>query len=83
VKAILEHQGYNVNAILVCFEPYANNPDLFNKAIRDSEVHFIFREDLEEIETNLNTINSVDGILGHSRNYKVSDYLKNLIRHET
>jgi hypothetical protein len=48
-KAILERYGHKVNAILVCGEPYANNPRLFNRVIFNfNEVYFMFKEDLDK-----------------------------------
>jgi hypothetical protein len=72
VKAVLESYGYNVNAILVCAEAYATNPDLFNKVIHNfNQVYFMFKEDLEEIESNLPIISKIDDVLICSRNSKI------------
>ncbi|MFZ0512108.1 MAG: hypothetical protein WAM14_10925 [Candidatus Nitrosopolaris sp.] len=75
VKAILEGYGHNVNAVLVCAEPYANNPQLFNKAINNfNQVYFMFKEDLQEIESRLQTINNIDQVLICSRNGKIHSF---------
>jgi hypothetical protein len=39
-----------------------------------NQVYFIFREDLEEIESNLNTVSSIVDILRYSRNYKIHPF---------
>jgi hypothetical protein len=72
VKAVLESYGHNVNAILVCAEAYAINPDLFNKVIHNfNQVYFMFKEDLGEIESNLPIISKIDDVLICSRNSKI------------
>jgi hypothetical protein len=72
VKAVLESYGHNVNAILVCAEAYATNPDLFNKVIHNfDQVYFMFKEDLEEIESNLPIISKIDDVFICLRNSKI------------
>jgi hypothetical protein len=77
VKTFLEGQGYdNLHAILACTELYDSNPTLFNSVIQrfGNQVYFLFREDLNEIQSNMHTITAHDDILGYSRNSKLKRY---------
>lgn len=77
VKTFFERQSYdNVHAILVCAELYDSNPILFDTAIQrfGKQVCFLFREDLNEIQSNIHTITAHDDILGYSRNSKLNRY---------
>jgi hypothetical protein len=74
VKAILENHGHKVYAILVCSDFFDSNPALYSAVIGrfGNQIHFMFGEDLNQIQANISTITSYQELLGYSRNNKLS-----------
>lgn len=69
VKTLLEQQGlHDVYAIIVCAELYSSNPQLYDSVIeRFNDIHFLFKEDLESIQANIDAVSMHEDMLRFCR----------------
>jgi hypothetical protein len=68
VKEKFETYGLSVGAVLICAEYYKSNSRFFNSVLKQhpNDVHIIFKEGLEEIESQIQIMTTHDDILEHS-----------------
>jgi hypothetical protein len=71
VKEKLETYGLNVYAILICAEYYKTNSEFFDSVSkRYHNIHFIFKEGLEKIESQIHLMTDHINILKFSQRYR-------------